>query len=106
MTEKKCNERFKHTEITQDDGQTLCYGIEDTERNFVYNVVGEGMYELSEKELIKLLNKQNERIIELSEYTSRLVRKNERLHRDWDKLWEVCLDKGFTEEELIKELER
>ena len=30
----------------------------------------------------------------------------ERYEQRDGKLWEVCLDKGFTEEELIKELER
>ena len=54
MTEK----RFKHSEFQQDDGQYQYYGIEDTEKNFVYNVIGDGleMYDNSEKSLIKILN--------------------------------------------------
>ncbi len=36
----------------------------------------------------------------------RLRRKNKRLHQDWDKIYRLCLEKGFTEEEIIKELER
>ena len=35
-----------------------------------------------------------------------LKRKNKRLHRDWDKLYDLCLDKGCTEDEIIKEMER
>lgn len=51
-------ERFKHSEFQQDDGQYQYYGIEDTEKNFVYNVIGEEleMYDVSEKSLIKILN--------------------------------------------------
>ena len=58
MTEK----RFKHSEIVQDDGQTIAYGIEDTKTRHIYNVIGEGIYEVSEKALIDLLNEQNETI--------------------------------------------
>lgn len=50
--------RFKHSEIIQDDGQIICYGIEDTQTRHIFNVpfVDDGLYEVSEKELIKLLN--------------------------------------------------
>ena len=56
MTEK----RFKHSEIIQDDGQTICYGIEDTQTKHIFNVIGDGIYDVSEKELIKLLNELND----------------------------------------------
>ena len=48
--------RFKHSEIIQDDGQTICYGIEDTQTRHIFNVIGDGIYDVTEKELIKLLN--------------------------------------------------
>lgn len=62
--------RFKHSEIIQDDGQTICYGIEDTQTRHIFNVIGEGIYDVSEKELIKLLN-------ELYEENRQLKYKNE-----------------------------
>ena len=37
---------------------------------------------------------------------NRLERKNQRLHQDWDKMYRLCLDEGFTEDKIIKELER
>lgn len=52
--------RFKHSEIIQDDGQTICYGIEDTQTRHIFNVIGEGIYDVSENELIKLLNELHE----------------------------------------------
>ena len=53
MTE---NKRFKHSEFQQDDGQYQYYGIEDTEKNYVYNVIGDGVYDVSEESLINILN--------------------------------------------------
>lgn len=58
---KLTKKRFKHTEIVQ-DGQTIVYGIEDTEKRYVYNVIGDGIYDVSEKQLIDLLNNQHEEI--------------------------------------------
>jgi hypothetical protein len=57
--------RFKHGEVVQDDGQILCYGIEDIRTHKIYNVVGEGIYDVSEKELIDLLNNQEEELMDL-----------------------------------------
>ena len=62
MTE---NKRFKHSEFQQDDGQYQYYGIEDTEKNFIYNVIGDGMYDVSEELLINSLNElhdENQRL--------------------------------------------
>ena len=56
MTEK----RFKHSEFQQDDGQYQYYGIEDTEKNYVYNVIGDGVYDVSEESLINILNELND----------------------------------------------
>jgi hypothetical protein len=61
MTDK----RFKHSEIVQDDGQTICYGIEDTQTRHIFNVIGGGVYDVSEKELIKLLNELHEEVMDL-----------------------------------------
>ena len=57
MTE---NKRFKHSEFQQDDGQYQYYGIEDTEKNYVYNVIGDGVYDVSEESLINILNELND----------------------------------------------
>lgn len=59
-----------------------------------YPITEDGIYSICD-----LLN-------ELHEENQRLKRKNKRLHRDWDKLYDLCLDKGCTEDEIIKELER
>lgn len=56
------NKRFHHGEI-KNDGELVCYGIEDTKTNFIYNVIGEGMYDVSEKKLIELLNKETNKVI-------------------------------------------
>ena len=59
------NKRFKHSEFQQDDGQYQYYGIEDTEKNFIYNVIGDGMYDVSEELLINSLNElhdENQRL--------------------------------------------
>jgi hypothetical protein len=63
MEERIMSKRFKHSEIIQDDGQTICYGIEDTKTNQIYNLID--VYDVSEKELIKLLNELHEENIEL-----------------------------------------
>lgn len=61
-------------------------------------------------EMIKELQDENEQLKkELKSYknfSDRKLAENKRIHKDWDKLWQLCKDKGFTEEELIKELER
>ena len=51
-------------------------------------------------------NEDNKRLIKFAySDNDRLRNKNERLHKDWDKLWELCKE-HFTDEEIIKELER
>lgn len=64
----------------------------------VDNVTGKE-FESDFDEIVDLLNA-------LHEDNQRLIRKNKRLHRDWDKLYDLCLDKGCTEDEIIKEMER
>lgn len=68
---------------------------------------------LSDKEVNQLLNEQDKRIKELEKENERLQNCIHRkrlavkwFKRDYDKLYQLCLDKGFTEEELIKELDR
>lgn len=67
--------RFKHSEIIQDDGQVICYGIEDTQTRHIFNVpfVDDGLYEVSEKELIKLLNELHEENEQLREHFIYLI---------------------------------
>ena len=70
--------RFKHSEIVQDDGQTICYGIEDTQTRHIFNVIGGGVYDVSEKELIKLLNalhEENEELREINEWLWKKIKK-------------------------------
>lgn len=69
--------------------------------------------DLEANSLCTLLNEQDERIRELEKENERLQNCIHRkrvavkwLKRDYDKLYQLCLDKGFTEEELIKELDR
>ena len=52
------------------------------------------------------LNEQDKRIRTLQNYSDRKREENRRIHNDFDKLWEICKDKGMTEDELIKELEQ
>lgn len=75
--------RFKHSEIIQDDGQTICYGIEDTQTRHIFNVIGGGVYDVSEEELIKLLN-------ELHEENQALKKQNKRLHDDLHKVNQIA----------------
>ena len=63
-------------------------------------------------EMIDLLNELNnvnennkELIKRAYDDNDRLRNKNERLHKDFDKLWELCKE-HFTDEEIIKELDR
>ena len=69
MTE---NKRFKHSEFQQDDGQYQYYGIEDTSVNCVYNVIGNGMYDESEKQLIDILNFLNDENKELKQFKEKV----------------------------------
>lgn len=74
--------RFTHYEDIQDDGQTICYGICDNKKNFVYNVIGKEVYDVSEKELIDLLNTLNDENEELKQMLlKRLDEQNELLER-------------------------
>jgi hypothetical protein len=100
-----------------------------TEKRFAYldykdtvkdNQTGKEYHTWFEDDLLGLLNSlsdENEQLKKeisnrdevnkrLQNYNNRKRAENERLHRDWDKLYQLCLDKGFTEDELIKELER
>ena len=79
--------RFKHSEIIQDDGQTICYGIEDTQTRHIFNVpfVDDGLYEVSEKELIKLLNELHEENEQLKSF----VEYEKRQHKHWKR---ECLE--------------
>ena len=56
MTEK----RFKHSEGYQDDGQLIYWGIDDTEKNYIHNMVDEVTVRASEQSLINLLNELND----------------------------------------------
>ena len=53
-----------------------------------------------------ILNAQSCLIKKLQNHCERKIAENKRLHRDWDKIYQLCLDMGYTEEEIIKELER
>ena len=57
-----------------------------------------------------MLHEENQSLKEINKRCSdshlRMRNRLERLHKDWDKLWEICKDKGMTEEEIIVEMER
>ena len=51
-------------------------------------------------------NENNKKLIKLAyDDNNRLRNKNKRLHKDWDKLYELCRE-HLTDEEIIKELDR
>ena len=97
--------RFKHSEIIQDDGQTICYGIEDTQTRHIFNVIGEGIYDVSEKELIKLLNELHEENEELKSEIAKLSYANEDLLEE-KRQWKILSDKYaelYDENEQLKQ---
>ena len=77
---------------------------------------GEEMADAINKEFNKLAEENEQLKSELKDYSDanarleekiqRQLRENKRLHRDWDKLYQLCLDNGVTEEEIIQEMER
>ena len=73
--------RFRHTDVFSED-VLICRGIKDTENNYVYNFIDDSVCELSEQELIDLLNDLDE--------------KNKALEL-------IAEDKLFTRRELEKE---
>ena len=75
--------RFKHSEIIQDDGQTICYGIEDTQTRHIFNVIGEGIYDVSEKELIKLLNELHEENQRLNQTLENIQKELNKYNNEW-----------------------
>lgn len=64
-------------------------------------IINDACYSYEKK--IKELEKENERLQNCI-HRKRVAVKW--LKRDYDKLYQLCLDKGFTEEELTKELDR
>lgn len=91
MTEK----RYKMINTNLKDKDRVYYNIQRNDGFNVCQVFGKH----TAREIVDELNA-------LYEETQRLKRKNKRLHRDWDKLYDLCLDKGCTEDEIIKEMER
>ena len=58
------------------------------------------------EEIVLTLNLLEKQVTNLTSGIKRCRNSNRLLHRDFDRLWEMCLDKGWTEDELIKELEQ
>ena len=75
--------RFKHSEIIQDDGQTICYGIEDTQTRHIFNVIGDGIYDVTEKELIKLLNELHEENQRLNQTLENIQKELNKYNNEW-----------------------
>ena len=107
MTE---NKRFKHSEFQQDDGQYQYYGIEDTEKNYVYNVIGDGVYDVSEESLINILNELNNEVKSQSlvikgyqERTEKVFNENEQLKDALNQRTDQC-DKYYKENKQLKQL--
>ena len=103
MTEQ----RFKHSEIIQDDGQTICYGIEDTQTRHIFNVIGDGIYDVSEKELIKLLNALHEEKEELIDALNQRTEQCDKLHEENEQLKQelktkVIVNKQYEELQRLK----
>ena len=96
MTEKRFTETISTMTVT--DNQTgreyKCEMGIDTDLLGVLNMLHE------ENQSLKEINKR------CSDSHLRMRNRLERLHKDWDKLWEICKDKGMTEEEIIAEMER
>ena len=68
---------------------------------------------ISSKELVKILNelheenqKQKTIIRMLEQQSQRQINRNDRLHKDWDRLYQHLLDMGLmTDEEILKVIE-
>ena len=58
------------------------------------------------EEIVLTLNLLEKQVRGLTSGIKRCRNSNRLLRRDFDRLWEMCLDKGWTEDELIKELEQ
>lgn len=76
MTEK----RFKHSEWYQDDGQLIYWGINDTKKNFVHNMVDEVTVEASEQSLMDLLNELNDENEQLKQTIENICKDYEDAH--------------------------
>ena len=76
-----------------------------------------GISQLIEKEdydkivdLLNELHEENQKLHQVNNRCSdshlRMRNRLERLHKDWDKLWDICKEQGMTDEEIIKEMDR
>lgn len=91
MTENKRFTKVEHIFELNDEG------IKDNQTRIEY------YYALDLIDLLNEFSKENE---QLRSDCQRLIRKNKRLQKDSGKLYQLCLEKGFTDDEIIKELER
>ena len=89
---------------TLDDG-TPCLVIRDIQTDSKMGVLSLDHRSIGE-EIVATLNMLESRVSGLTSGIIRCRNSNRLLHRDFDRLWEMCKDKGWTEEELIQELER
>ena len=59
---------------------------------------------------LNALHEENEQLKRINKRCSdnhlRMRNRLERLNKDWDKIYDICKDKGMTDEEIIKEMER
>ena len=92
-----------------------------TEKRFQWIYIKDNILELRDNGIVKVFNNErleellnkladenenNKKLIELYyDDNNRLRNKNERLHKDFDKLYELCRE-HLTDEEIITELER
>lgn len=100
MTEKRYSKMMNHYGTSR----TYCTGIYDNQNNRELQNSNQVITELNalheENEQLKRINKR------CSDSHLRMRNRLERLHKDWDKICDICKDKGMADEEIIKEMER
>ena len=89
------------------------YSCEDGDCLMIHNVLKDsklGALSLDHKSvgeaIVDELNSLENKVDGLTSKIKRSMYCNHMLHRDFDRLWEICKDTGWTEEELIRELEK
>ena len=91
-------------EYTCQDGKP-CLVIRDTISDSKMGALSLDHRSIGE-EIVATLNVLEIQVNGLTNGIKRCRNSNRLLHRDFDRLWEMCIDKGWTEDELIKELEQ
>ena len=101
-----------HTDEPTDSVEEVCKLRGRTNERFIVDTAGtlidmetRNTYDYV-SDVVDLLNGQQEYIQSLKNSYNRCRSTNRALHKDWDKLWRICIDNGMTEDEILKEMDR